>query len=83
MPSLQSLLQAHAQLVIVIILGPLNALLSFGIAQVVISILNFIPNQFLIFNLHFHPDQMIVFISTLHLQLCCSAPCQVQCHHCG
>lgn len=42
---------------------------------------NFIPNQPLIFNLHFHPDQMIVFISTF--QLCCSAPCQVQCHHCG
>ena len=56
MPSLQSLLQAHAQLVIVIILGPLNALLSFGIAQVVITILNFIPNQPLIVNLHFHPD---------------------------
>ena len=34
MPSLQLLLQTHSQLLIVITLGPVNALISSGISQV-------------------------------------------------
>ena len=45
MPSLRSLLQTHAQFVIVIILGPVNALLSFGTAQVPIHVSHPHPNS--------------------------------------